>query len=565
MPILSWLPRYRRSWLRLDVVAGISAWGLTVPTSMGYAQLAGLPLSAGLYSALVALLAYSLLGTSRRLKVQTSSAMAALSAAIVLPLARGDVSRTVALSAALALLVGLMLVFASMARMGFIADFLAKPVVAGFLFGLALFIIVGRLPILFGLPQGSGTVVQQLWQFVTSLGGTNPWTLAISVAALVLIYLFQRYLPAFPGALVMMVLGIVTVLIFDLDQNDVALVGHFPPGLPSFKIPWVYLSDLVFLSVGAAAVVFVALGESVGIARTFATRHQTRVDPDQELLALGVANIGAGLFQGFSVGANAAATASADRARTKTQVASLVTVGILLITLVTVAQPLAYLPIAVLAVAVIMSVVRLLGISELGRYFRTSRTDFALAMTALSGVVLAGMLAGLFLAVSLSLALVLYRSSRPHITVRGRMSGRAAFADIERNPGVEQIPGLLIVRPAVPLFFANAEAARSQILALVARSRSPLNAVLIDMSASADLDVASTDMLGSLVEDLAERSLDLWLAAPQEVTRDRIRQRGLLQRMGDDHLYLSVSDAVDYWSGSANEGLAAVAASPSSE
>jgi MFS superfamily sulfate permease-like transporter len=344
VPLLAWLPRYRRNWLRIDALAGITAWGTTVPTAMGFAHMAGLPAQAGLYAAMVALLAYAVLGTSRVLKVETSPSIAVMSAAVVAPLALGNYAYYVTLSAALALTVGLILVVAGIARMGFLADFLAKPVVTGFLFGLALLVIISQLPSLFGLPSGSGSALNQLWRLMTSLDGTNPWTLAITVATFLALLLFRRYAPGLPGALVVIALGILAVWGFNLQELGVAVVGPIPSGIPSPKIPLVRPSDVLFLFLGAMAMVFVALGESLGTARTFAAEHRRHIDTDQELLALGVANLGAGLMRGFAVGANPAATASANTARTKTQLASIVTAVGILLTYATQVEILSYLP-----------------------------------------------------------------------------------------------------------------------------------------------------------------------------------------------------------------------------
>ncbi len=546
LPITAWLPRYRRTWLRIDVLAGISAWGITVPISMGFAQMAGLPIQAGLYAAMVALVAYAVLGTSSVLKVETSPSMAVMSAIIVAPLALGDDAYYVTLSAALALVVGLMLIGAGLARMGFLADFLAKPVVTGFLFGLALLVIIGQLPNLFGLPSGSGSALNQIRELITSPDSTNPWTLAISVLSFLALVLFRRYIPHFPGALVVIALSILAVLAFDLEARGVAVVGPIPTGIPAPRIPWVQLSDVLYLLLGAAAIVFVALGESLGTARTFAAERRNRsIDTNQELLALGVANLGAGLMRGFTVGANPAATASANAARTKTQIASIVTAVLILSTYATQRDVLGHLPQAVVAVAVIVSVSRLLNLAELRRYYRSRKIDFALALVTLVGVFLAGVLSGLMIAVFLSLLIVLYRSSQPNLAVLGKIPGHLAYGDIDENPDAEQIPGLLILRPDVPLFFANANTLHSQISSVVSTAPNSLEAVIIDLGASADLDIACTDMLSNLVDELHRADIRLVLADVKSASRFRLEHTGLLERIGQENIYLRVPEAVE--------------------
>lgn len=546
VPLISWLPRYRRTWLRFDLLAGISAWGITVPTAMGFAQIAGLPVQAGLYAAMVALFAYAVFGTSSLLKVETSPAMAVMSAAVVAPLALGDYAYYITLSAALALVVGLILVGAGLARMGFLADFLAKPVVAGFLFGLALLIIIRQLPSLFGLPSGSGSALNHIRELITSLDETNPWTFAISMLSFLALLLFRRYIPGFPGALVVIALSILAVLVFNLEELGVAVVGPIPSGLPAPRIPLVRPTDLPYLLLGATAMVFVALGESLGTARTFVAERRNRsIDTNQELLALGMANLGAGLMRGFTVGANPAATASANAARTKTQMASIVTAGLILGTYATQIDILGNLPQAVVAVAVIVSVSRLLNLAELRRFYRSRKIDFALALVTLVGVFLAGVLPGLMIAVFLSLLIVLYQSSRPHLAVLGKIPGHIAYGDIDENPDAEQIPGLLILRPDVALFFANANTLHSQIGSLVSEAAKSLKAVILDLGASADLDIASTDMLSNLVEELSQADIGLLLADVKSASRSRLEHTGLLERIGEENLYLRVSEAVE--------------------
>jgi MFS superfamily sulfate permease-like transporter len=303
-------------------------------------------------------------------------------------------------------------------------------------------------------------------------------------------------------------------------------------------------SDLLFLFLGATAMVFVALGESLGTARTFAAEHRRHIDTDQELVALGVANLGAGLMRGFAVGANPAATASASAVRTKTQIASMVTAVLILFTYATQVEILSFLPQAVVAVAVIVSVSRLLNLAELRRFYRSRRTDFGLALVALVGLFLAGVLPGLMMAVFLSLLIVLYQSSQPHLAVLGKIPGHIAYGDIDENPDAEQIPGLLILRPDVPLFFANAHTLYSQIGSLVATAPRPLEVVIIDLGASADLDVVCTDMLRDLIDELHQADIRLLLADAKGATRSRLEHTGLMERIGEENLYLRVPEAV---------------------
>jgi len=545
IPILQWLPQYDRAWLRLDFLAGIIVWGTTVPTAMGFAQLAGLPIQAGLYAALVALLAYALFGSSPQLKVGTSASMAILSAAIVAPLALGDSSYYVTLSAALALIVGLLLIAAGLARLSFIADFLAQPIVLGFLFGIAIIIIIGQLPNLFGITLDTVEPLAQVVELITSLGETNPWTLLVSISSFLLLFLFKRFFPRLPGVLMILLLGVAAGLILNLDARGVELVGTIPRGLPAFKFPLVKPSDVVYLTVGAVSIVFVALADSLGTARTFAAENHYQIDPDQELLALGTANLGAGLFQGFSVGANSAMTSGANNAKARTQLASIVTAFLIMVTLATQLELLSYLPEAVLSVAVIMSVSHMLKTDELRRYYSVRRIDFALALIALLGVLITDILTGLMIAVFLSLVIVLYSSSRPHISVMGKIPRRRVYGDIEKHPEAEPIQGMLLLRLDTPLYFANANTALKEIKDEVLKNEDSSTAVIIDLGASADLDIASLDMLNNLLDHLEERNTVLGLANVHSETRARLEQAGLMDKIGPKKIYLDMAEAVE--------------------
>jgi high affinity sulfate transporter 1 len=512
---------------------------------MGFAQIAGLPIQAGLYAALVALLAYAVFGSSPQLKVETSASMAIISAAIVAPLALGDTSYYVTLSAALALVVGLLLIAAGLARLSFIADFLAQPIVLGFLFGIAVIVIIGQLPNLFGITLDADKPLAQIWELITSLGETNPWTLAISVSAFLILIMFKRFLPKLPGVLFMLLFGVAVGFLLNLEQHGVDLVGFIPSGLPSFKFPLIQLKDLIYLTVGAVSMVFVALADSLGTARAFAAENHYQIDPDQELLAIGAANVGAGLFQGFSVGANSATTSSANSAKVKTQLASIVTTLLIVGTLATQIEMLSYLPEAVLSVAVIMAVSHMLKTAELRRYYATRRIDFMLAIVTLVGVLVTDILTGLLIAVFLSLAIVLYRSSRPHLAVMGKIPDRKVFGDIEKYPEAEPVWGLLLLRLDTALYFANANTALNEIKDQILKYDDSSTTVIIDLGASADLDIASLDMLYTLLNHLEERNIRLALANVHSETRARLEQAGLMDKIGSKKIYLDMAEAVE--------------------
>ncbi len=461
VPIVTWLPAYPADWRRADLVAALTSWGVMVPVAMAYAALAGVPPEYGLITALAALTAYAIFGTSRHLKVTTSSTMAIMSASVVGPLAGGDPDRYLALTAGLALVVGAILLVAGIVRLGFIADFLAKSVVTGFIFGLSITIIVGQLPKLLGVPGGGDGTIEQLQVLVDNLPDTNPWTLAVGIGALALILVLRAISRKIPGPLVALVLGIIAVEAFDLEVHDVSVVGEIQTGIPLPGLPNVSLLDLPFLAAGAAGIVFLAVGESLGAGRAFAARHKYEIDADQELVALGAANLSTGLFGGFTVDASLSQSATAESAGTRSQLSSIVTAALILATALLLAPLFENLPNAVLGAIVITAVLGLMDIGELRRYADTRRTDFILAMVALVAVVTTTVLVGLVVAVLLSLMLVLYRASRPYVARLGKLSGeRATYVDLERHPEAEEIPGLLMLRIDAPLYFFNVNVAR---------------------------------------------------------------------------------------------------------
>lgn len=546
IPIALWLPKYQRNLFRSDLISGITVWGVIVPAAMAYAELAGLPPQAGLYAAFAGMLVYALFATSRHLKVTASSTMAIMSAAIVADLSSGGtLERYAALSAMLAMAVGGIILLAGIVKLGFISDFLSKPVITGFLFGVSLNIIVGQAPKLFGLPGGKGDIFQQLIQLVTRLSNTNPLTLGIGVGSLMLIFILKRYVRRIPAGLVALFAGILVTTVFKLDQRGVSVVGSIPINLPAPTIPLVSLSDLALLIAGAGGIVFLAVGESVGTARAFAAKHHYEINPDQELIALGAANLSAGLFQGFAIDASLSSTATGDEAGVKTQLSSIISVLMIFFTITVLAPLFTNLPNAVLGAVVISSVLGLVDFKALKRFYREFRIDFWLSIIALVGVIATDVLSGLLVAVFLSIIMVVYRASRPYLAVLGKVPTQPGnYGSLERHPEYERIPGLLILRLDTPLFFANANVAKMQVLNLVATSEPPAKAVLLDIGSSNTVDITSLDMLKSLVSDLATAHLEVLLAQVRGPVRDILRISGLIDSIGEKRIYLSVDSGV---------------------
>ena len=517
-----------------------------MPAAMAFAELAGLPPQAGLYAAFAGLLGYALFSTSRHVKVTASSTVAIMSAAIVSDLAGGgNLAKYAALSAMLALIVGSIILLSGVVRLGFISDFLSKSVITGFLFGVALDIIVTQAPKLFGVSPGSGNFFERTAQLVATLGGTNPWTLGIGLGSLLLLFVLKRCFARIPAGIVVLTIGIIVSYTFGFEQRGVSVVGAIPIGLPSPMIPNVSVSDLALLLTGAGGIVFLAVGETIGAARGFAARNRYDIDANQELIALGFANLSAGLFQGFTVDVSMSATTTGEQAGGQTQFSSIISSILILATLALLSPFFAELPSAVLAAVVIAAVSGLLDVKALKRLYKDFRIDFLAAIIALIGVITVDLVSGLLIAVFLSIVMVVYIASRPHLAILGMVPSQPNnYSDSAHNPEVKSIPGLLMLRIDAPLFFANASITRSQILNAISTSSPPPKAVLFDVSASSTIDFTSIDMLKTLFGDLEAKKIEVLLAHVRTPFREKLQLSGLLEKIGESHIFLSVDSAV---------------------
>src|SRR5512135_3087588 len=473
VPLIGWITTYQRAWLRDDLVSGVVVGAIMVPVAMAYAQMAGVPPQQGLYSAILGMAVYAIFATSRHHKITTSSTMSIMSIAFVGPLVAAGFGTYVTLSSSLAITVGLIMLILSFMKLGFISDFLSKSVMTGYIFGVALLIAMSQLPKVCGVPGGSGTFFQQLGQLIANLPQTNLYALALGVSTIALILMIKRYKLLIPGALVALILGTLIAGYFQLNAtHNVAVVGDIPIGMPSPTFPAINLQAIPFLIGGAFGIVFLAVGETLGTGRTFAAKYHYEVNADQELLAMGAANIGSGLFQGITIDMSLSNTASGEAAGERTQLSSLVSAGVILAVVVFLAPLLRNLPSAVLGGIVLSSILGLFNFEEFKRYYQQRKTDFVLALTALVGVVWSSVTVGLAIAVALSLVMLLYRASRPYIAILGqRASGE--FGDLDRHSDSQRIPGLVILRLEAPLYFFNANVARTQILAQAASDPPP--------------------------------------------------------------------------------------------
>ncbi|WP_343974006.1 SulP family inorganic anion transporter [Pseudonocardia aurantiaca] len=546
-PGLATLFSYRARWLPKDLVAGLVLTALLVPQGMAYAELAGLPAITGLYTSILCLVGYALFGPSRILVLGPDSSLGPMIAATILPLvvANGDPQRAIALASVLALMTGTITVLAGVGRLGFVADLISKPTMIGYMNGLALTILVGQLPKLFGFSAEGEGFVGEVVGFVhgVAIGETVPAALAIGAGGLILIVTFQRVLPKVPAVLVVVVLSIVAVGLFDLGERGVALVGVLPQGFPPLTIPDVELSDLALLLAGALGIALVSLADTISTASAFAARTGQVVDGSKEMIGIGAANIAAGLFQGFPVSTSGSRTAVAEQSGAKSQVTGLV--GAIAITLILLLAPglLRNLPQPTLAAVVIAASISLADIPGTLRLYRVRRTEFSLSVAAFVGVVVLGVLPGILVAVALSIGNVFRRAWWPYQTVLGRVPGISGFHDVRSYPNAERLRGCVIFRFDGPVFFANARTFREQIQEL-ARSEPSPKWIVVAAEPITDVDTTAADMLHDLDLDLNANGVSLVFAEMKDPVRHKIDRYGLTRTIDPSHFFPTLEVAV---------------------
>jgi len=541
--IAHWLPRYKSRHLRGDVLAGIALGGLLIPEAMGYAGIAGLPPESGLYATGLGLLVYALFGSSRQLAVSPTSSSAAILAASVAVIAAGDRRDYVVLAASVAVVAGLVFLLAAVLRLGFVSEFISKPVLKGFVFGIAITIIIKQIPKLLGFERAGKNTLQQFWHIVTSLGQADPWTVGVGLISVALLFGIGKYLPRLPGALVVLVGGILAARLLHLHDHGVHLVGQIPAGLPHFRLPGLTWSETVELLPAAVGLVLVLYAEALGAARTFAIKNNYDIDANTELYALGLSNVCAGLFGGMVVGGGTSGTAMNDSSGGRTQVSTITSAFMVLVTLLFLTGFFRDLPEAVLAAIVIHAVWHLMDIAEMRRYAHIHRRELALPIVAIIGVLLFGILDGLVLAVAVTLILLMRALMRPHLTELGLMPGTRDYEEISRHPEAERIPGLLMLRLDGMLFFATANYARQELDEMVSRAERPLKAVMLNMEVVPGLDITGLDALAAVEQKLSKNGLTLLLARVKDPVRNRLQRSGLADRL-EGRIFRHVDEAV---------------------
>ena len=548
VPGLAMLRSYQIGWLRSDVVAGLVLTALLVPQGMAYAELAGLPPITGLYTSILCLVGYALLGPSKILVLGPDSSLGPMIAATILPLvgADGDPVRAVALASVLALMVGAMTVVAGVAKLGFVADLISRPTMIGYMNGLALTILVGQLPKLFGFSVDGDGFIAELKGFLSGVanGDTVPLALAVGLFGLALILILQRWLPRVPGVLVAVVLSILAASVFHLADHDVSLVGVLPQGFPPLTVPHVQFADLGPLAVGALGIALVSLTDTISTASAFARRTGQEIDGNREMIGIGTANLAAGLFQGFPVSTSGSRTAVAEQNGAKTQVVGLVGAAAMTVMLLFLPGLLRNLPQPTLAAVVIAASISLADIPATVRLFHIRRTEFTLSIAAFTAVVLLGVLPGIAIAVTLSIGNVFRRAWWPYQTVLGRVPGLDGLHDVHSYPQAQALPSCVIFRFDAPLFFANARTFRDQVRRLAADLTAPAW-IIIAAEPITDVDTTAADMLQGLDEELNARGINLAFAEMKDPVRAKIDRYELTRTIDTAHFFPTLDDAVE--------------------
>jgi sulfate permease, SulP family len=542
VPIVAWLPRYESGWLRFDLLAGLTAATVVIPQAMAYATIAGLPVQAGLYTALTPMLLYALLGTSRRLSVSCTSTISGLVAAELAPVVQsGDAGDYLIAATTLALLVGLFLVLASLLRLGFVANFISLPVLTGFKAGVGVTIFVGQLGKVLGVSVEKGPFLQTILTLLGSLGQIHWPTFTLTLVTLGLMMFLPRLAPRLSAPLLAVAVGIAAAALLNVGAQGVKLAGAIPPGLPSFGPPDLGLLEQLWP--GALGIALLSFIESIAAARIFARLGEPPPHADQELLALGIANIGGSLFQAYPAGGGTSQTAVADQAGAKSQVASLVVAAVVVVTLLFLAPLVSLIPQATLGALVLVAAARLVKTSEFRAIQQIRWVEFGWALIAFAGVVVLGTLEGILVAVVVSMLVLLYYANHPPVYLVGRMAGTSVFRSLAEHPDDETFPGLVLLRTEGYLYFASAPRALEEMEELIGQQRPQV--VVLDCSAVPNIEYTALKLLSEFDEKLRAEGTLLWLVALNPDALEVVERAPFGQTLGHNRRFLNLEQAVE--------------------
>jgi high affinity sulfate transporter 1 len=552
-PQVSWLPglqmvrRYRREWLRGDLLAGIAVTALMIPHGMAYAELAGVPAVTGLYTTITSVLAYALFGPSRVLLLGPDSSLAPLiAAAIAIAASDGEPATAIAIAGMLALMTGGLCVLAGISRLGSIAELLSRPVQLGYLNGLAIVMVLSQTSKLAGFSVSGDTPVEQTWDVVAGVadGLVNVRALLIGAAALISILVLNRVASSIPAVLIVVVGATVTVRLFGLADEGVAIVGELPSGFPSPVWPSIELATVPSLLLASVGLAWVTLSDTTALSRGFAARTGERIDPNREIVALGISNVAAGAFSGFPVSASTSRTTIAHASGGNTQLVGVVSAVLVLALLVAGGGLVEFLPSTALAAIVIAAAIKLFDAQQVSWLYSVRRSEFALCIAATVGVVLLGVLNGLAIAIGLSLANFIRRVWRPYDAVLGRIDQRKGYHDLGRHPDARQVPGLVLFRFDAPLFFANSDHFERRVRAVIAGSPHRVRRLVVAAEPITDIDTSAAAMLTTLVDDLQRNDIELAFAELKGPVKDRLIQYGLYDQIGSSRFHPTIGAAV---------------------
>ena len=544
VPGLHRLRHYERSWLRPDVLAGIAVAAYLIPQVMAYAEVAGLPAVVGFWAIGAALLAYAVFGSSRQLSVGPESTTALMTAVVVAPLAAGDPARYAALAAGLAVVVGGLCLVARLARLGFLADLLSKPVLVGYMAGIAVLMIVSQLEKVTGVPVSGDTVAAEIASFVRGLDHLDPATTLLAAGVLALLMIVQWRFPRAPAPLIGIVLASSAVAALSLRDQGIQVVGDVVGRLPAVSVPDVGLADVGDLLGPALGVMIVGYVDNVLTARAFATRNGYRIDANQELLALGMSNLATGVTQGFPVSSSGSRTVIGDSLGSRTQLHSLVALATMVLALVFLGPALATFPTAALGAIVVYAALRLIDLREFRRFGAFRRSELLLALATLASVLALGILIGVLVAVGLSIADLLRRVARPHDGILGFVPGTPGMHDVDDYPEARLMPGLVVYRYDSPLFFANAENFRTRAIAAVEEVPGPVEWFVLNAEANVEVDLTALDAVEELRAELARRGIVFAMARVKQDLLVTLQAAGLAERVGEDRIYPTLPTAV---------------------
>ena len=548
LPGLRVLRSYKAAWLQHDIVAGLVLTTMLVPVGIAYAVASGVPGIYGLYATIVPLLAYALFGPSRILVLGPDSSLAAVILAVVLPLSGGDPQRAIALAGMMAIVSGTVCILAGVARLGFVTELLSKPIRYGYMNGIALTVLISQLPKFFGFSIESDGPLRNLWAIATAVmnGKTNWVTFAIGASTLAVILLLKDK-KRVPGILIAVAGATVAVGLLDLATYNVAILGSLPQGLPAFAIPWITTDDIIPVLIGGCAVALVSFADTSVLSRVYAARTRSYVDPNQEMVGLGVANLAGGLFQGFPISSSSSRTPVAEAAGARTQLAGVVGALAVAVLLMVAPDLLHNLPTSALAAVVIASAIGLIEVTDLRRIYRIQQWEFWLSIVCTVGVAVFGAIEGIGLAIVIAVIEFLWDAWRPYSAILGRAEGVQGFHDIKRYPGARMLPGLVLFRWDAPLFFANAELFSDRVLDAVAASPTPVRWLVVAAEPVTSVDVTSADMLAELHQTLHEAGIELCVAEMKDPVKDKLKRFGLLEKFGESAFFPTVGSAVSHY------------------